>query len=563
MTTAAGLWGRGRWVHPVSDPGLWWSLAARLADGERYYRDIPLQFGPLSPYLLSLSGRVFGFSTRYFLLSNWIPAILAGFLLLRAARPFLSVLERLSAVGLLLGLAIFAPGPGRLVYPYSPAAVHALCFALAALLIWRPGPAAKRSNFWSGLLAGMAFAAKQEIGIAVLVALLVGCAVSSESRRTAFVRCAIGFSFVLVPAAAFALSSAPLASLRNDSHLWPLSAVPPEWVALYRGVAGMATVDWSKQVLEAARRLIAYVALFAMLGLLITRERRVSRWLPVAVLSGATLLGDALEGHGLQRQFHPMYLATAIAFLVALLAAIRRRQEHRGFLVSLGLFAGIVGLRTVFSEELGGPYAAVAHLCTGLTWAVFLLVLLPDLLLGSGSAGLCARRLLAVALFGVAWTGAWRGIESLARADRTPVETRLGRIWLEAGDADFFRALGRELRPGERALVLPETNGVDLLYRVKSASPYLIHMPGSLDAFTERKLLVRFDREPPDVVVLFKRSTAEYRVQPFGQGFGRALADWIARNYRVVAEGSAGQILRRRVIEGPSLQVARRYNSAT
>src|SRR5215813_12088835 len=120
VTTAAGLWAAGRWIEPVGDPGIWWSTIYRLANGETLYRDIYLQFGPLSPYLLSLGVRLFGATASYLLLATWIPAIAAALLLLLAARETLNMIERLALAGLLLSESIFAPGMARLVYPYAP-----------------------------------------------------------------------------------------------------------------------------------------------------------------------------------------------------------------------------------------------------------------------------------------------------------------------------------------------------------------------------------------------------------------------------------------------------------
>ena len=119
-TTAAGLWAGGRWLDPSSDPGIWWSLPQRLASGERLYRDLYLQYGPLSVHLFSAIVRLFDGSLRCILLLNCIPALFAGVLLLRAARPFLSTLERLVLCAILLGVCLFAPGAGRVVFPYCP-----------------------------------------------------------------------------------------------------------------------------------------------------------------------------------------------------------------------------------------------------------------------------------------------------------------------------------------------------------------------------------------------------------------------------------------------------------
>ncbi len=182
-TTAAGLWAGGRWLDPMSDPGLWWSLTERLVSGEQLYRDIRLQYGPLSPYLLAGAGRVFGLSAFSFLLLNWIPAVLLGVLLLRAARPYLGTLERVAVAGLLIGIGIFGPARARLVLSYSPAAVHALCFSVASLLLLRRG----KENVWgplaAGALCGLAFCAKQEIGVAAVAGSAALLAIRARSLR--------------------------------------------------------------------------------------------------------------------------------------------------------------------------------------------------------------------------------------------------------------------------------------------------------------------------------------------------------------------------------------------
>ena len=172
-TTIAGLRAAGRWVDPVGDPGIWWSTIYRLGNGETLYRDVYLQFGPLSPDLLSLGVRLFGASASYFLLANWIPAIAAALVLLRAASAALDPLERLAVAGVLLSESLLAAGPGRLVFPYAPGAVHALFFSVLALLI---GTRARgNAPAWTaGLLSGLAFCTKQEIGLA--------CALSQDSR---------------------------------------------------------------------------------------------------------------------------------------------------------------------------------------------------------------------------------------------------------------------------------------------------------------------------------------------------------------------------------------------
>ena len=116
MTTAAGVWAAGRWVNPCGDPAYAWSLSYRLEHGERLYRDIYTQYTPLSLYLLAGGARLFGATARYFLFAYWVPAILAAFLLLRCARPLLSVFERLTLT-FVMATSLFLPGMGHLIFP--------------------------------------------------------------------------------------------------------------------------------------------------------------------------------------------------------------------------------------------------------------------------------------------------------------------------------------------------------------------------------------------------------------------------------------------------------------
>lgn len=550
VTTASGLWAGGRWLDPTGDPGIWWSVAERLARGERYYRDIYLQYGPLSPHLFSFSGRPFEFSATWLLLINWIPAIGAGFLLLLASRPFLGSLERLVLTGCLLGVSVFAPGAGRLVLPYSPAAVHALCFSLGAFLLLQTRAGGSLPALGAGALAGLAFCAKQEIGVAVLVGLGAPLLTGGRNGLGWFARCVLGFLAVASFGAFFVLSSgASLDSLRYDSHLWPVASIPPEWKALFRGVAGLTAFDWRESALVWMHELLKAISLVSLLGLLLARERRRAFWLPTLALAILLLVFDLLTGRDPLPHVQALGLSMTVALLLAALAFVDRRRPGREFLVGFGLFAGLVGTRTAFAQDLGGHYAGVAHFATILTWLLFLFCVVPDLLPGGSAPGRMARRAWAVVLLPIAWYTASGGIESLGDRSRAPVDTHRGRIWTSNLTAELYGQIGQELRPGERVLFVPETYAADVLYDVRGASPFLVHVPGWLDVRAEELIIRRLEASPPSAVVVFERSTGEFRVKPFGIGFGRLLSAWIDRHYLVVRSLRAGRILRRRPLE--------------
>jgi len=127
-----------------------------------------------------------------------------------------------------------------------------------------------------------------------------------------------------------------------------------------------------------------------------------------------------------------------------------------------------------------------------------------------------------------------------------PVETPAGRVFAAPGRRDLLEAIGRVSAPGERVLVLPESYGIDVLFRLREVSPLPWATPGWFDERIETQLLRRVEGSPPDLVVLIRREFKEYRSEPFGVGYGLALSEWCSRNYRVVATLPAGRVLRRR-----------------
>jgi len=550
VTTAAGIWAGGRWLSPTSDPGIWWSLPQRLASGERLYRDIYLQYGPLSPYLVSWIARPFAFSAASILILNWIPAVIAAVLLLRLARPFLSTLERLCLAAILVGVGLFAPGLGRLVYPYSPAAVHALCLSLAALLLQldaRPAENRAPSGVLAGTLAGLAFCCKQEIGIAAVAALAASALAQPRGSRRWLVRSLAGFAVVVACGVIFVLTSAPLDSLRVDSHVWPLAAPPASWNRLFAMIAGMGP-GLPGRLLDSLRGLGLAASLFALVGLLFARERRPRRLLPVAAVFAVLLALDISDRSLLKRNLGFLHLWMTMAFVVALWAFLDRRRARRDLLVGLGVFAGLVGARSAFSGDIANPYAGVSHVPGALALLLFVFVFLPEVWPGGepgDPAARYTRRVWALVLFPVVCLGAAIGIFSLRSPGHRPIETPRGRIWADRDRADLYARAAREVRPGERVLVLPEINAVDVLFEARSVSPFVTMMPGWLDSRAEEQLIRKFEQEPPDVVVVFVRPTWEYGVAPFGQGFGERLAAWIPAHNRLVATSPGGSIFRR------------------
>jgi hypothetical protein len=543
-TTVAGFLGRGRWLTPEADTGAWWSLFERLARGDRLYRDVyPNEYGPLSPYLLAAGARLFGSSAAYFLLATWVAAILAGLLLLYAARPLLSTFERTALAGLLIGTSVLAPGHGRLVFAYAPAAVHALAFSVTAFLCLPDKNSGRGRAVLAGLFAGLAFCCKQEIGAAAAIGLWAAPLAARRKPFAWMLGTAAGFVAAVAPAALFAFTSAPVESLRRDSGLWPLLLrLPGDWRSAFRWVAGLDTPDWAGKAVSSFWTLLASCAILAALGLVLSGQRRSSRWFLVSGLALGLVIWWVLDRAYLGRRFSPIMLSTLVAIVVAGAAFFQRPLENRERIAAVATFGALVSLRTVFSADVGHHYAGVAHFPTALTWALLICVFFPLWLCGARDASAPARRVFAISFFVASWLSVSRGVAALDSPYFSRVRTPQGSVFVK--NPSFFQLIEKNVRPHERVLALPEPSALEPLYGVRGWAPRLLWLPPSLDRTREAELIERLEKDPPDAVVVFFRPTPEYRVAPLGKGYGVTLWEWLSKHSRVVASSPGGTIFR-------------------
>jgi len=505
-------------------------------------------YGPLSPYLLGGLVRLVGSSKTALLFWNWIPAIVAGILVLRCAKPWLTTLERVACAAILVAMSVLAPGPGRLVFPYYAGVVHALALSLAAILLVRNGrPGTSTRALIGGLLAGLAFCAKQEVGLAALAALIAARLPRPREVWPQGWRAVAGFVLGVLPGVLLAVSNASLQSLRDDNHLWPADVTPPpELNRIYRMVAGMQPVDWAANLREVTWSFLLALSVLAFVALLVVRERRIELWRRMLIIAAALAAWWLVEGfsHPIRS---PVALSVGVAGIVALFAVFRGDLADRSRLIAIGTFAFFVGARAIFSPRISGSFDGPAHLATSLTWVVFCCVVAPALLLPAGRARTTMRRFAAVLLLVVAGYYAVGGAGSLFEPRKRRVETRKGSVFLMPAEATFFEKLRAEVRPGETALVIPEISATDVLFGVRSVSPLLHIMPGWLDARVEGEMISRLDKAPPEVVVIFDRPMSEFGYPGFGHGYGTRLEGWILRNYRPVVSDPRGSIFRRRL----------------
>jgi hypothetical protein len=288
-----------RWINPFVDSGREMNVPARLAAGERLYRDIVFYYGPAGPWLQALVLRASGGAARVTgrprSLSpvaapaaalaagpSWLPLEIAClalaaailFLLYRLAAAAGGPRSALAATALAAAFCLGAPHGGAFIFPYSASSLYALAGALLALTVSLQQPGWRRRALVAAGLA-LALTARAEIGGATTLILLIatvrfraglspgpapgfadrpGAAPGATPRTAAPLLTAEVLAGVadlsLGVVAALAIYTAAFAGVSWNLLLaqGPFThalAMPPEWKELYGSVSGLARLDRS------------------------------------------------------------------------------------------------------------------------------------------------------------------------------------------------------------------------------------------------------------------------------------------------------------------------------
>ena len=93
----------------------------------------------------------------------------------------------------------------------------------------------------------------------------------------------------------------------------------------------------------------------------------------------------------------------------------------------------------------------------------------------------------------------------------------------------------RSVPVGSTLVVMPEGVMLNYLTRRENPTPYLVFMVPEMLAFGEHQMLERLTAAPPDYILVIERDMREYGVESFGvEGYGRAILDWVRREYKPV-----------------------------
>jgi Dolichyl-phosphate-mannose-protein mannosyltransferase len=323
------------------DEGLMLQAGSRIASGQWPYRDFWTNYPPGQPLVLALLQDVFGPSLlAWRILRTLVDAgtALLAYLLVRRRAPEPYAITAWLAVA---GAMAFPTGPG----PNPPA----LLLALAALLLARKKPAT------AGLLAGLSFVFRFELGLAAVAGVLI--AAPSEppkrSRRTqprtkAAFAAAAG---ALLPMAPFFIA-APGALLHDTFGFYGIQGLQrlPFPISYHGSLKPNKLLEfYIPLILLAGAAAWALAMALAMALRHRTNEREDLALLPLALVSLAYLLGRTDE-------FHLIPLGAVLAVMLAT-AAPRAPAVIKGLLIAVLALIALHGLDRKGDQLLHPPPA--------------------------------------------------------------------------------------------------------------------------------------------------------------------------------------------------------------
>ena len=235
LLLAAVSW--NRWIEPFVDTGRELMVPARVAQGERLYRDVRFYYGPLAPYLAAGVDLVAGRSFAARIAFAALVALLHLEALRRLARRLLQESVGLAALtaSLVVGVTFFLRPGGCHLFPYSLDTSLAVTAATWAVVLSAAGGSLRRDRVAS-LCLFAALLARPEIGMAALTAERLFAPDAAAKRRLA----GLGLVPLLAAGAVYAAVSlgTPLGILKKEGWLTFLF-LPPEFRSVYASFSGV------------------------------------------------------------------------------------------------------------------------------------------------------------------------------------------------------------------------------------------------------------------------------------------------------------------------------------
>lgn len=535
-----------RWIEPYIDTGRELMVPWRLAHGERLYRDVHFQHGPLGPYLAAALDDAVGASLPARTGLYACIALLHLAALHRLSRRMLSPWRAALTTSIAVAAAAFLR-PGGWLFPFSFDTSIAVA-ALAWALLFAIENDRVSGDAAAGLCLLAALLSRLEMGLAGICVLAV--AAREAPRRLVTLAAAP----LAAAAAGYGLLSAgnPVPRLVADGWL-RLIAPPAAFKNVYRAYAGLDRPGLRLMELLLSSIVLALVAAFlALAAFAASRLREAGRRLAsaaVEVFAVATLAAAAAIRYRPPESlaerlelFPPLVRVVPPVLFVA--AAVRLASSFRG-LAPRGPLSrvpdAVLWMAAVFSTRLllaagyVGPYDA------------FFLPL-PILVAAAGLFGIADRaaariggalpRLAASSLAVFLAFRLLAMVDLYRRVGWGRVQTPAGSLSVPEPVADATAAAIEDLArlpAGATIAGFPEAGFFN--YVLGKRSPFWLEQffPGHLDEAGEARAVALLDEKPPDAIVFANVLAVGEGARAFGQDYLERLHEAVRSRYRTAS----------------------------
>ena len=528
------------WILPFVDSPREMNVPARLAAGERLYRDVVYYYGPAGPWINAAAVAAFGRRFSSLEAVGLCAAVLLFGSLLLLTRRAGSGLAALAAGVWAAALCIGAPNGGSFLFPYSFGALWAFAGAFLALSA-ASGSLSRRARFVAAAGVALALLAKPEVGVAAAAVLLAGGIRDAERGRLRHVSMAIGIGAAVAAAGwAIACAGLPLSALTPEGPL-ALFSPPAEWRNVYRVMSGAADPRGSANRVATALFLDLGIAgaAFVAGSRMAEKVSRVAIGAGILLCAAMALFFSVPRGAWIEDRLPPllapMPVLCALAAVLLLRAPLDSRARARFFLFA---FAAAAASRVVFGLVYGRvttPYSVLVF--PGLAAAAAVLTI--DGIASRAAWPRGARALFASVFLSAAALAVARGAR-LHPPDRFPlVQTPAGALRLPAdsaaavaGTAGYLQAM---TRPGDGFAGFPEGGLFNFTLGLPNPLREEQVLPGHLDGAREEEVARRIETKGPRFVAIANQPTAVFGQAAFGDDYARGVRAAIESRYRLAA----------------------------
>lgn len=549
-------WSWLTWPDPMIDFGREAYVPWKLSEGAVLYRDIAYHNGPLSPYLNALLFRLFHPSLHLlFLFNGTLLLVMLSLVYTWALKIGGRIGAHASALVFILLFAFerFLPyGNYNWMAPYSHEMTHGLLLAAASLLCLVCNDTKRSLRFLAaGAIAGLVFLTKSEIFISLACASTTAFILRFERRGPLLFMG--GFLVSVLSCFLLFLTVLPVAeSAAATSGAWRYviaGGLKSVFAQTYMGADsfGVSLALLASSVFGVA----AVIVLLAAVSwkLFCRAERAGVPALSVSFLAACCFL--LLAGRTVQLDYAflglPVWCVILIIFSAFRLKASLRTDETDRWRAAFvfAVFSIALLLKVLFSAQII-HYGFVLALPATILCVCALLDWLPELLsrhragvgqiFRAGAGGLLVGMIawflqvmhtnLAPQTHSVGWN------EDVFRADLRGASLQQA--------AETMRA---RFAPSDTLVVVPESEMLNYLLRVKNPTPYGNFNPHQLEIFGENRVVAALAESPPTHVIWVDRIYDEYNADYLGKDYGRQLVRWLMENYDAIESLAPGSRL--------------------